>query len=43
LPTLIDIFGELIGRQGTGFDVAAVLIEVERRAQLSQSKLEKDA
>ena len=43
LPTLIDIFGELIGRQGTGFDVAAVLIEVERRSHNSPSGNEKDA
>lgn len=40
LPTLIDIFGELIGRQGTGFDVAGVLLEVERRSKSSDTKRE---
>ena len=33
LETLIGIFGELIEREGTGLDVAGVLLEVERRAQ----------
>jgi 2-hydroxy-3-oxopropionate reductase len=32
LDTLIGIFGELIEREGTGLDVAGVLLEVERRA-----------
>ncbi|NVO15231.1 MAG: NAD(P)-dependent oxidoreductase [Rhodoplanes sp.] len=36
LPALIDIFAELIGRQGTGFDVAGVLLEIERRSQKSE-------
>jgi 2-hydroxy-3-oxopropionate reductase len=36
LDTVIGIFGELIEREGTGLDVAGVLLEVERRAQQSQ-------
>jgi len=35
LDTVIGIFGELIEREGTGLDVAGVLLEVERRAQQS--------
>jgi 2-hydroxy-3-oxopropionate reductase len=42
LPTLIDIFSELIERQGTGLDVAAVLLEVERRAQADSGKTKED-
>lgn len=38
LDTLIGIFGELIEREGTGLDVAGVLLEIERRAQPSHPK-----
>jgi 2-hydroxy-3-oxopropionate reductase len=40
LPTLIDVFAELIGRQGTGLDVAGVLLEIERRSHDPERKPE---
>jgi 3-hydroxyisobutyrate dehydrogenase-like beta-hydroxyacid dehydrogenase len=38
LDTLAGIYGQLIEREGTGLDVAGVLIEVERRSQGSPAK-----
>ena len=38
LPTLIDVFNEMIERNGTGLDVAAVLLEIERRSQANSTK-----
>src|ERR1700742_4293517 len=42
LDTLIGMFGDMIGRIGTGFDVAGVLQEVERRSD-ANSKTKKAA
>lgn len=33
LPQLIEMYGALIDRQGTGLDVSAILLEVERRTE----------
>jgi 2-hydroxy-3-oxopropionate reductase len=43
LDTMIAIFSDLIAHEGTGLDVAGVMLEVERRSQAPADKLGKDA
>ena len=43
LDTMVDIFSDLITNEGTGLDVAGVMLEIERRSQVSHTKLGKDA
>lgn len=42
LDSMIGIFSDMIANQGTGLDVAGVMLEVERRARASHAKLGKD-
>ena len=42
LDSMIGIFSDMIANQGTGLDVAGVMLEVERRAQTSHTELGKD-
>jgi 2-hydroxy-3-oxopropionate reductase len=42
LDSMIGIFSDMIANQGTGLDVAGVMLEVERRARASHTKLGKD-
>ena len=42
LDSMIGIFCDMIANQGTGLDVAGVMLEVERRARASHAKLGKD-
>jgi len=42
LDSMIGIFSDMIANEGTGLDVAGVMLEVERRARASHAKLGKD-
>lgn len=42
LDSMIGIFSDMIANQGTGLDVAGVMLEVERRARASYAQLGKD-
>jgi 3-hydroxyisobutyrate dehydrogenase-like beta-hydroxyacid dehydrogenase len=42
LDSMIGIFSDMIANQGTGLDVSGVMLEVERRARASHTKLGKD-
>jgi len=42
LDSMIGIFSDMIANQGTGLDVAGVMLEVERRARAPHAKLGKD-
>jgi len=42
LDSMIGIFSDMIANQGTGLDVAGVMLEVERPARASHTKLGKD-
>jgi len=42
LDSMIGIFSDMIANEGTGLDVAGVILEVERRARALDAKLEKD-
>jgi hypothetical protein len=39
---MIGIFSDMIANEGTGLDVAGVMLEVERRARAPHAKLGKD-
>jgi 2-hydroxy-3-oxopropionate reductase len=42
LDSMIGIFSDMIANEGTGLDVAGVMLEVERRARAPHAKLGKD-
>jgi 2-hydroxy-3-oxopropionate reductase len=42
LDSMIGVFSDMIANEGTGLDVAGVMLEVERRAQAPHAKLGKD-
>lgn len=42
LESMIGIFSDMIANEGTGLDVAGVMLEVERRARAPHAKLGKD-
>ena len=42
LDSMVDIFNDMIANEGNGVDVAGVMLEIERRSQVSHTKLEKD-
>jgi 3-hydroxyisobutyrate dehydrogenase-like beta-hydroxyacid dehydrogenase len=42
LDSIVGIFSDMISHEGTGLDVAGVLLEIERRAQGPRTSLGKD-
>jgi 2-hydroxy-3-oxopropionate reductase len=42
LDSMVGIFSDMIANEGNGVDVAGVMLEIERRSQVSHTKLEKD-